>query len=116
MNLEQVIAVIRSGALYVGYHVDQETEQGRFCFRSTGGGALNAELAAFLTPPAHDEAMELIRMIMLSDTRLCPSGDEHRAEYAYDAERGCFCCPVCATLRRQPWQEDAAAVIHRHWH
>ena len=107
MNIEEMIAAIKSGllrALPVRALADETPDDPeRYRLWVTSDGVTNDQanaIRAFLNGPREPNAT-LAQMVVANDVRLCPTAlvDEHRASYVYDRVLACFRCEACKALQ-----------------
>jgi hypothetical protein len=107
-----MINLVRSGALEAVWWVDPQTEQARAVFLSEDVTVHDPD--AYLKSLVEEEGEMapalLMAMIVFSDSRLCPSGDEHRAQYRYNTAWKFVQCDACAITRKERYQANRAKI------
>src|SRR5947209_7753591 len=112
MKLEQMIDLVRNGTLEAVWWVDPQDELARAMFLSQDMAVYDPPvlLASLLEEEGAMAATLLMAMVVYSDSRVCPSADEHRSQYKYNAVWKIIQCEACATVRKESFRVNRAQI------
>ena len=112
MKLAAMIDLVRSGTLEAVWWIDPQDELARAMFLSKDVVAYDplVLLASLLEEEGEMVVTLLMAMVVFSDSRACPSADEHRSQYMYNPVWKIIQCEACATVRKESFRVNRAWI------
>lgn len=112
MKLVDMVELVRSGTLEAVWWVEEEGEQARAVFLSDDITVHDPDalLKSLIEEEGEMAAGLLMAMVVFSDSRVCPSADEHRSQYRYNTVWKFIQCDACAITRKERYQVNRARI------